>query len=122
MTLHSNTGRHNRFVEAIAAGNATVEWGTELSPARHAITVKILDSNGNEDTPVGGQADIYFKAHKDDDYQQLMSPNGVVNIDLENGAWTVAFELPVVALKVIGSNLGANQSMVVIWSGWTGEY
>lgn len=118
MTIHVNNGRNGRFVEAIAAGAATVEINLFDPRNKHAITVKVLDTNGDEVDPTGGTAAIWFKVHKDDDYQQLYETDGAVSINLQTGPNTYAFELPVVMLKVIGATLGANTSMVVTWNSW----
>lgn len=111
--------QEDRIAEDIATGAAEVEIATSTDFNNHAVTVKILDSNGDEAQPAGGTAAIYFKVHEDDEYQQVMDGEGnALAIDLENGPWTLSVELPVTAIKVVGATLGANDQMVVTWSAW----
>jgi hypothetical protein len=112
--------QEDRISEDIAGGAAEIEIETSTEDFNnHAITVKVLDGSGDEAQPAGGAAAIAFKVHEDDEYQALMDDNGdAVEIDLENGPWTVSFELPVSTIKITGSTLGANASMVVTWSAW----
>jgi hypothetical protein len=108
-----------RKTAAISAGAATIEFDNPVQLPRHAIAVKVLDSNGDEATPTSGAAAIDVKMHADDAYEDLIGDaDTAVSIDLENGPWIYAFELPVAAVKITGSNLGSNATLVATMMSW----
>lgn len=111
--------QEDRIAEDISDGAAEVEIETSTDFNNHSITVKVLDGSGDEAQPAGGTAAIHFKVHEDDEYQQIMDSDAVAQtINLETGPWSLSFELPVTAIKVVGATLGANAQMVVTWSAW----
>jgi hypothetical protein len=108
-----------RKTAAISGGAAQIEFENPGQLPRHAVAVKVLDSNGDEATPASGAATIDVKMHTDDDYEDLIGDAGTaVSIDLENGPWIYAFELPVAALKISGASLGANATLVATMLSW----